>query len=363
MTKVQKKYNFILGIDTSCDDTSVGITYRTSVLANAISSQIELHRKYGGVVPGLARRLHAERIDFVISEAFRLASRNYGKKITWQEIDAIAVTYGPGLAIALEIGIAKAKELAQTYQKPLIAVNHMEGHLLSSLAANSKGKAQITLAANDFPILGVLISGKHTELVLMHDFGKYELLGETLDDAIGEAYDKVARMLGLGYPGGAIVTELAKKGNKYQYQLPIPMAKHDSLDFSYSGLKTAVYYLIKKMTEQGKDLNKKRILDLSAGFEYSAIRELQIKVEQALSKHAVRFVFVGGGVTGSAKVRAGIRKITKKFHLPTYFPFDKKLYQDNGAMIAVAGYFKAQRGQFADFSLDRNPRAALKSEA
>ena len=183
LKKSTNKYNLILGIDTSCDDTSVGIVFKTKVLANAISSQIELHRKYGGVVPGLAKRLHAERIDFVIKEAFNLASRNAKKlnlkeKITWQDIDAIAVTYGPGLAVALEVGIAKAKELAQKYNKPLIAVDHMEGHLLSPLAANSKGKAQVVLNKKDFPILGLLISGGHTELVMMFDFGKYKIISK-----------------------------------------------------------------------------------------------------------------------------------------------------------------------------------------
>src|SRR3990167_8223206 len=269
LKKNVKNYSLILGIDTSCDDTSVGIVYKTRVLANAISSQIELHRKYGGVVPGLAKRLHTKRIDFVIEEAFKLASRiakklNLKEKITWQEIDAIAVTYGPGLAVALEVGIAKAKELAQKYSKPLIAVDHMEGHLLSPLVANAKGNAQIVLKRYDFPVLGLLISGGHTELVLMSDFGKYQIIGEKLDDAVGEAYDKVARMLGFGYPGAPVLTEMAKKGNPQKYKLPVPMAHHENLDFSYSGLKTAVYYFLKKLNDRGVVLDKKIIRDLSA---------------------------------------------------------------------------------------------------
>ena len=364
LKKSTNKYNLILGIDTSCDDTSVGIVFKTKVLANAISSQIELHRKYGGVVPGLAKRLHAERIDFVIKEAFNLASRNAKKlnlkeKITWQDIDAIAVTYGPGLAVALEVGIAKAKELAQKYNKPLIAVDHMEGHLLSPLAANSKGKAQVVLNKKDFPILGLLISGGHTELVMMFDFGKYKIIGEKLDDAVGEAYDKVARMLGFGYPGAPVLTEIAKKGNPQKYQLPIPMAHQENLNFSYSGLKTAVYYFLKKLNDTGVALNKRIIQDLSASFEYSAITELQLKLAAALKKYHPKGVFVGGGVVASAKVRAGLRKIVKKFGAALYFPFHKKLYQDNAAMIAIVGYFKAQRREFADSSLDRDPRARL----
>lgn len=349
----------ILGIDTSCDETSAGILQGSRVLGNAISSQIELHRKYGGVVPGLARRLHTERINFVISEAFKLANRNSAKKITWKNVDAIAVTYGPGLAIALEVGIAKAKEMALQYNKPLIAVNHMEGHLLSALAENSAGRAQVDLTEKDFPVMGVLISGKHTDLVIMEKIGQYKIVGETLDDAIGEAYDKVARMLGLGYPGGAVVTELAKKGDARKFKLPVPMEKHDSLNFSYSGLKTAVYYLLKSLEKEGHKLNKQDIRDIAAGFEFSAITELQIKLEQALKKYPAKTIFVGGGVVGSAKVRAGIRKVAAKCKLPVYFPFDKKLHQDNAAMIALAGFFKYRRKEFSGTDIDRDPRARL----
>lgn len=359
MIKNKNTDPIIFGIDTSCDETSAGIVQGTSVLGNAVSSQIELHRKYGGVVPGLARRLHAERIDFVISEAFKLAAKNSGKKITWDDISALAVTYGPGLAIALEVGVAKAKELAGKYRKPLIAVNHMEGHLLSSLAANSAGRSQVILSKKDFPALGVLISGKHTDLVLMDKIGHYRIIGETLDDAIGEAYDKVARMLGLGYPGGAVVTELAKKGDPLKFKLPVPMEKHASLNFSYSGLKTAVYYLLKSLEDKGHKLNKKDIEDIAASFEFSAITELQIKLEQALKIYPVKTILVGGGVVGSAKVRAGIRKIAAGCKLPVYFPFDKKLHQDNAAMIAVAGYYKFLRKEFSGTNIDRDPRARL----
>lgn len=357
MTK--KETPLIFAIDTSCDETSAAIVQGTSVLGNAVSSQIEMHRKYGGVVPGLARRLHAERIDFVISEAFKLAGKNCGHEITWENIAAVAVTYGPGLAIALEVGVAKAKELAAKYRKPLIAINHMEGHLLSALAANSRGKTQITLQPKDFPVLGVLISGKHTDLVLMPEIGKYKIIGETLDDAIGEAYDKVARMLGLGYPGGAVVTELAQKGDAKKFALPVPMEKHASLNFSYSGLKTAVFYLLKKFELKGHSLNKQEISDLAASFELSAITELQIKLEQALKMHAVKTIFVGGGVVSSAKVRAGIRKVAGQFKLPVYFPFSDRLFQDNAAMIGVAGYFKFLRQEFSGAELDRDPRARL----
>ena len=194
----------------------------------------------------------------------------------------------------------------------------------------------------------------------MSDFGKYQIIGEKLDDAVGEAYDKVARMLGFGYPGAPVLTEMAKKGNPQKYKLPVPMAHHENLDFSYSGLKTAVYYFLKKLNDRGVVLDKKIIRDLSASFEYSAIKELQIKLAAALKIYQPKIVFAGGGVVASAKVRAGLRKISRKFTTPIYFPYNAKLYQDNAAMIAIAGYFKAQRGEFADLNkLDRNPRARI----
>lgn len=351
----------IMGIDTSCDDTSVAIVEGTKVLANIIASQEELHRKWGGVVPDIARRAHEENIDKVIAESFKRASKNAGKKYDWSKIDAIAVTYGPGLAIALEIGLNKAKQLAKEKGIPLIPVNHMEGHLLSSLAANSKGKAPVVLEDKSFPLLGILISGGHTEIILMKNFGDYEIVGETLDDAVGEAYDKVARMLGLGYPGGSVLTELAKKGDKEKYSLPVPLEKDGRLSFSYSGLKTAVFYMTKKMKEEQGELTRQQIFDIAASFEYSAIRHLRLKLRMAIKKYNPKIVLIGGGVTASPKVRAGIRQEAAKFELETHYPYTKKLFMDNGAMIAVTGYFKAKRGDFSNEEIDRDPRASIEN--
>lgn len=358
MIKKELTKILILGIDTSCDETSIAITQNDKILANAISSQIELHKKYGGVVPAIAKREHEAKIDFVILEALKNAGKQLKRKLTINDMDAIAVTYGPGLAIALEVGIKKAKELCEKYNKKLIAVNHMEGHLLSSLGLNSRGNGDISYKTLKYPVLGLLISGGHTQLILMKDIGKYELLGETLDDAVGEAYDKTARMLGLGYPGGRVLTEMAKLGSPDRITFPIPMAKNPSLDFSFSGLKTSVYYTVKKLTEDGKTLSKEQVYDFSKSFEVSAITQLQIKLEKAIKQIEPKTILVGGGVTASAKVRFGLRKIAKKYDINIYFP-SSKMSTDNGAMIALVGYFKYLRKEFADMDLDRNPNAEL----
>jgi len=353
------KAKIILAIDTSCDETSVAITKDNIVVANVLSTQIELHRKYGGVVPSIARRAHEENIDSVIQEAMHRAKRNLGGKFDWSDVDAVAVTFGPGLAIALEVGISKAKVLSKQHEVPLIAINHMEGHLLSSLGANLKGVAPIQLSNKRFPLLGLLISGKHTELIVMKDFGRYSKVGQTLDDGVGEAYDKVARMLGIGYPGGPVVTEFAKLGNPEKYPLPIPMHKDERMNYSYSGLKTAVYYLVRSIKEEQGELSKQQIYDISASFEFSAIEHLKDKLDLAIKKYNPKLILVGGGVGASAAVRKGIRSVAKLNELRAYFPFSKNMYMDNAAMIGVAAYFKILRGADIPVEFDREPRASI----
>jgi len=354
------KLPLILGIDTSCDETSVGITRGTLVLSNIVSSQVELHRKYGGVVPMIAKREHELRIDAVVEDALKVAAKNSGEAIKFENLDAIAVTYGPGLAIALEVGVKKAKELSQKYGIKLIGVNHMEGHLLSALGLNSKGKGNIADPFKlEFPVMGLLISGGHTELIMMKGFGQYQILGQTVDDAIGEAYDKVARMLGLGYPGGKVLSEFAKKGDALKFKLPIPMSKDPSLNFSYSGLKTAVYYTIKQYEKDEKELSKQEVFDLAASFENSAIEAIRFKLNKAIKLYQPKLLLVGGGVSSSAKVRAGIRNMTKKKGVQVFFPTLKNIQTDNGAMIAIVGYFKMLRGEYSTLELDRNPNLHL----
>jgi N6-L-threonylcarbamoyladenine synthase len=349
----------ILAIETSCDETSVAIVADNRVLVNKISSQIEVHKKWGGVVPGIAKRMHQENIDPVLRSALKQA------KMSVADMDAIAVTYGPGLSIALEVGVTKAKELAVEFKKPLIAVNHMEGHIYSNIAQNSRGLPRVEFS---FPFLAVLISGGHTELVLMQDHGKYEIVGRTLDDAIGEAYDKVARMLELGYPGGPMIEELAKVGYARRFPLPIPMIKNPGADFSYSGLKTAVMYLMKREIAPLKETlsvveYRQVICDVAASFQSSAVASLLFKIDYALKKlqleHEIHDIFVGGGVSANQYLRSKFRGHFGK-RLRIHFPSDKKLIGDNAGMIGVAAYYKALRNDFADIdNLDRDPILSL----
>jgi len=353
-----KNEPMILGIDTSCDETAASVVQGMRVLSNVISSQVELHRKYGGVVPSVARREHELRIDPVIKEALRNAGKILESKIGLEDLDAIAVTCGPGLAIALEIGITKAKELALQYHKPLIGVNHMEGHLYSPLALNSKGKGPIKLNEVDFPVLSFLLSGGHTELVLLKSHDDKSIVGQTVDDAIGEAFDKVARMLGLGYPGGKVLSDMALKGNAQSFKLPIPMAKDPSLNMSFSGLKTAVYYQVKEI-EKVRQLSAQEVMDMAACFEKAAITQLQIKLKKAIKQYNPKMIMVGGGVSSSVRVRAGLRRVAREFSLPIYFPSLKNIYTDNGAMIAIAANFKFRNKEFSDQALDRQPNLDL----
>ncbi len=357
----------ILAIDTSCDETSVAVTHRRRVISNVLSSQVELHKKYGGVFPTDAKRAHQEKIDHVVNEALTRSHLNL------EQIDAIAVTQGPGLAPALEVGIAKAKELAKQFQKPLIAVNHMQGHLLSPLAQNSKGISSIDFDetnSSNFPALSLLASGGHTELVVIKKIGDYTVIGRTRDDAAGEAYDKVARMLGLGYPGGEIIELLAKQGNSQAFDFPIPMAPEPGLDFSFSGLKTAVMYQLKslqhtstKQTQTGGQafLDKQIICDVAASFQRVLIHSLIIKTKRAVKKIQPKAVWLGGGVGANTQLRSQLRHMLQPFKLKLYAPYPKKLYTDNAAMIGIAAWYQAQRGEFiTDIdSLDRKPNLDL----
>ncbi|MGB9911279.1 MAG: tRNA (adenosine(37)-N6)-threonylcarbamoyltransferase complex transferase subunit TsaD [Microgenomates group bacterium] len=351
MTNINIKKGFtILAIDTSCDETSVAITEDDKVLVNIVSSQIKYHQKYGGVVPHLARQIHQKFLPLAIKEALKRG----GKK--FKDINSLAVTIGPGLAPALEVGIAEAKKLAHIYQLPIIAVNHMEAHLLSSFAKNSKGKGGFSPV---FPIIGLLVSGGHTQLVLMKNFGDYKLLGETVDDAAGEAFDKVAKMLNLGYPGGPIISQLAKEG-KPKYQLPIPMIKSGDLNFSFSGLKTACLYFLEKIPEEKK--NRQFICDFCASFEKTVALALAIKLEMAIKKYHPHQIVLGGGVINNLTIRKEIRKVAKKFNLKVFIPYTSKLLTDNAGMIGVCAWYQAKKGDFVKDikKLDRLPNLNFK---
>jgi len=342
-----RKNYLILSIDTSCDETCAAVTCDDRVLSNVIASQIEFHKEYGGVFPSLAKRMHLEMIGPVISEALSRA------KVCLEKVDAIAVTIGPGLAPALEIGVAKAKEVTKKFKKPLVAVNHMEGHLLSAFVRNKNGNGSFSKIRPGFPILGLLVSGGHTQLVLMRGFGNYQLLGETLDDAAGEAFDKVAKMLELGYPGGPIISELAEQGNPI-YELPIPMLGSKDLNFSFSGLKTACLYKLQKIK---KPWDRQFYRDFSASFEKAIVLALTSKLEKAIKIVKPKQIVLGGGVINNLALRKAARKKAKKFGLRVFVPYDKKLFTDNAGMVGVCAFYQAKRNDFVKNIdlLDRQP--------
>lgn len=339
----------ILAIDTACDETSVAVTQDTTVLSNIVWSQASQHAQWGGIYPSLAQRLHRERIDWTIEKALKNA------RVKIQNLDAIAVTVGPGLAIALEVGISKAKELSIKYNKPLIAVNHIEAHLLSPLAlpkTNNKKNIDISL-----PALGLVISGGHTDLILVEKIGKYKILAQTQDDALGEALDKAARMLGLGYPGGAILEKLARVGSPNCYSLPLPMTGREKEGrFSYSGLKTAMY----RLTEKEKPLTKEKIQNLAACFQDRAFEHLVRVIASIVrcSSFDIYYLLVGGGVSNNIEVRKRLRKLCRPLKIKVLLPYTKKLCGDNAAMIGTAAYFKFQKGEFERDvkKIDRIPR-------
>ncbi|MFH1546973.1 MAG: tRNA (adenosine(37)-N6)-threonylcarbamoyltransferase complex transferase subunit TsaD [bacterium] len=347
----------ILAIDTSCDETSVAVCENNKVISNVVSSQVELHKKWGGVVPDISRRAHKENIDKAIKEALKRAKTDISK------IDCFAATYGPGLAIALEVGLKKAQELAIENNKPFVPVNHMEGHLLSSFALNQK-KTNTIPRKNDLPAIGLLVSGGHTELILMKDFGKYKKIGETLDDAAGEAFDKVAKMLDLGYPGGPIISEFAKKGMTGSFDLPIPMERSGNLNFSYSGLKTACLYLLEK-TKKTRKKQSEWVYDFCSDFVRTVTKSLVIKLEHAVDKYHPKSVLLGGGVLSNVEIRRGIRKSMNKYGIKVFQPYSERMFTDNGAMIGVAAFFNVKNGSKAVLKgkriskIDRDPVLSL----
>lgn len=372
----------ILAIDTSCDETSIAVLQNRRVLSSVVSSQVELHKKWGGVVPDIARRAHKENIDKVYKEAVRRA------RIDEKDIDYVAVTIGPGLAIALEVGVDYAKALSNRLKKPFVPVNHMAGHLFASTAINLAGKNHAGLE-NDmdiFPILALLVSGNHTEIVYSKAYGKYEILGETLDDACGEAFDKVARVLDLGYPGGPVITYLADQYVKdiqngrindnvenLDMSLPIPMEKSGDLNFSFSGLKTACLYKVKSIKENIEIINKNARKKLKQSdwvkrfchvFIKVTIKSLEIKLVKAIKiKIDAHTLVVGGGVINNHYIVRRLSRLAKDNGLFFLAP-QKRFRSDNAGMIGLAAYYQIKYGnEFIDFkalsSVDRIPNLRL----
>lgn len=334
----EKKDMYILGIESSCDETSVSVVKNgTEELATVISSQIDIHKDFGGVVPEIASRHHVKNITMVLEECLEKAN------MTMEQIDAIAITYGPGLIGSLLIGLEAAKTLAWLYQKPLIPVHHIAGHIY----ANS------LVRPLKFPLLALVVSGGHTELIEMTDHYKFKKLGGTLDDAIGECYDKVARVMNLEYPGGPKLDKLSKEG-KPTYKLPIPL-HDDSYNFSFSGLKSAVINLAHNEKQRGEEL---RQADLAASFQKVAVESVVSKTKKAIEDKNIKYLIVAGGVAANQILRSEIEKLAEEEGIEMSVP-PMKYCTDNAAMIAAAGYYAYLDGRVADLTLNSTSSAIL----
>lgn len=331
----------ILGIETSCDETSAAVVEDgTKIKSNIISSQVDAHRKFGGVVPEVASRKHLELINGVISEALEEA------EIGFSDINAVAVTYGPGLVGALLVGVAAGKSIAFGLDVPLLGVNHIEGHIFANFLMESKPS---------FPITCLVVSGGHTDLVLIHDFGNYELLGATRDDAAGEAFDKIARVIGLGYPGGPLIDNLAESGDDESISLPRAYLEEGSLDFSFSGLKTATINYLHRLKQKEIPFNK---ADLAASFRRAVVDVLVDKTLLAAQMHETKTIMLAGGVAANKLLRQELSRRAAKEGLQVIFP-PPILCTDNAAMIACAAYYKNIRSDFAPLTLNAIPNLQL----
>ncbi len=321
----------ILSIETSCDETSIAILKNGKLLSNEVYSQIHLHKKYGGVVPEVASRDHVKKIDGVFLNSIKKANINI------KSIDAIAVTYGPGLIGSLLVGISFAKGLSLVLKKPLIAVNHLVGHMNAIFIEHSQLKP---------PLLFLIVSGGHTELVYMKDFDDFEVLGHTLDDSVGEAFDKVSRILGLGYPGGPIIDKISKNGNEKFFRFPRPLINSNDFNFSFSGLKTSVLYYTKKQNDQ---FLKDHLSDIAASFQKSVV---DILVSKALKAHKEikAPVCIVGGVAANSRLR---KEFSQK-NVEVYYP-SIEYCTDNAAMIGYAAIHKFEKKNFSDMKLNAVP--------
>ena len=327
---------YVLAFESSCDETSVSIIKNGyDEIATVVLSQMDIHASFGGVVPEIASRNHVENITIVIEEALTKAG------ITMEEIDCIAVTYGPGLIGSLLIGLQAAKTLAFIYNKPLVPVHHIAGHIY----ANNLSKPM------EFPLISLVVSGGHTELIYMKEDYSFERIGGTLDDAVGEAYDKVARVMGLNYPGGPLVDKLAHTGED-NYNLPLPL-DDDSYNFSFSGLKSAVINLVHNEEQRGNEINN---ANLATSFQNRVVDILAKKTLKALKEYKVNNLIVAGGVSANKGLREKLEKVCMENEINLTFP-PMKYCTDNAAMIGVAGYYAYKLGKTAD--LDINAKASI----
>lgn len=331
----------ILAIETSCDETAAAVVKNgREVLSNIISSQIELHKLYGGVVPEIASRKHIEKINQVIEEALITAN------VTLQDIDAIGVTYGPGLVGALLVGVAEAKAISFASQKPLVGVHHIEGHVSANYIENKELEP---------PFLCLIVSGGHTHLVLVKKYGIYEIIGRTRDDAAGEAFDKVARAIGLGYPGGPKIDKLSKEGCKQAITFPRAQIEGAPYDFSFSGLKSAVLNYINSCEMKKEEINR---ADIAASFQEAVIDVLVNKTIRAAKDYGMKQVAIAGGVAANSSLREAMAVACKEEHLLLYYP-SPIFCTDNAAMIGTAAYYEYLKGTRSGLDLNAVPNLKI----
>lgn len=328
------KDTVILSIETSCDETAAAVVVNgRKVISNIVYSQIDIHKKFGGVVPEVASRNHVEKISQVVDEALENAD------MTFDDIDGIAVTYGPGLVGALLVGVSYAKSLAYTLNKPLIPVNHIEGHICANFISDPDLEP---------PFVALVVSGGHTHIVHVKDYGVYEVLGKTRDDAAGEAFDKVARSLGLGYPGGPKIDQLAQLGNEKAIEFPRVYLEKDSLDFSFSGIKSAVLNYLNQQKQKNLEIVEK---DVAASFQKAVVEVIVSKVISAAKSIAVNRIVIAGGVAANSGLRKEFGVQLENTNISLSFP-PISLCTDNAAMIGSAGYFDYLAGHFGGLTLN-----------
>ena len=331
---------YILGIESSCDDTSASVICNAKVLSNVVANQ-EIHSKYGGVVPELASRAHQQNIVPVVQQALEQA------KISKKDLTAIAFTRGPGLMGSLLVGTSFAKSLALGLQVPLIDVNHMQAHILSHFIEEENSKIP------PFPFICLTISGGHTQIVKVTNHFEMEILGETIDDAVGEAFDKSAKILGLPYPGGPLIDKYAKLGNPKAF--PFTKPKVGDLDFSFSGLKTGILYFVQKQVKLNPNFIEENLNDICASIQYTIVEILMNKLKNAVKQTGIKHIAIAGGVSANSEIRERLKLAEKHFGWTTYIP-KFEYTTDNAAMIAITGYLKFLNNNYSDVSITAKAR-------
>lgn len=336
----------ILGIETSCDETGVAIyNEQRGLVANQLYSQIALHADYGGVVPELASRDHIRKTLPLVQQALKEAG------LTAADIDGVAYTAGPGLVGALLVGATIARSLAYAWNVPAIGVHHMEGHLLAPMLELPENRPH-------FPFVALLVSGGHTQLVKVDGVGQYELLGESIDDAAGEAFDKTAKLLGLDYPGGAVLSRLAEKGTVGRFVFPKPMTDRPGLDFSFSGLKTFAANTINQAIKEEGELTEQTKADVAHAFQTAVVETLAIKCKRALNQTGYKRLVIAGGVSANRQLRRHLADLMAELKGKVFYPAPQ-FCTDNGAMIAYTGFLRLKHGERTDLSVEVKPRWAM----